>query len=196
MARFSRSLNPPLYSDYKKYRQLLRVDFRYRCAYCERTESYLRSEEVFEIDHFKPKRFRELLANYQNLYYSCHKCNLYKSDTWPSDTELSEGFRFSDPCAEDMYVEHLRETADGKLEALTNCGQFTYNRIRLYRPDLVKWRQAKRIASEEVATFARAVENLAMLAGQDANTSKRESILQQIAALQRKIQSDREQFLL
>src|SRR5580698_9309861 len=141
MARFSRSLNLPLYSDYTRYRPWLRLDFRQRCAYCEQTESYLRGDQFFEIDHYKPKRFKELLADYQNLYYSCQTCNRYKSDTWPSDNQLSDGFRFSDPCGEDMYVEHFRETADGVLEAITNCGRFTGDHIRLYRPELVKWRQ-------------------------------------------------------
>jgi hypothetical protein len=195
MARFSRSPNPPSYSDYEKYRQLLRVDFRYRCAYCERTESYLRGDEVFEIDHFKPRRFKELVARYQNLYYSCQKCNRYKSDTWPSDTELSEGFRFSDPCAEDMYVEHFRETADGQLEALTNCGRFTYGRIRLYRPDLVKWRQARRVVSEELPTLESALARLREFADGESDPSKREIAVQEAAVLERRIQLDREQFL-
>jgi hypothetical protein len=94
-----------------------------------------------------------------------------------------------------MYVDHFKETADGGLEALTNCGRFTHDHVRLYRPELVEWRRAKRIASEEVATFEKAVENLKILASRDTNILKRESILQQVAALQRRIQSDREQFL-
>jgi len=195
MARFSRSLNPPSYSDYEKYRQLLRVDFRYRCAYCERTESYLRGDEGFEIDHFKPRRFRELLANYQNLYYSCRKCNRHKWETWPSDEELSEGFRFSDPCAEDMYLSHLQEGADGRLEALTNCGRYTRDHIRLDRPTLVEWRQARRVVSEKLPTLESALARLREFADSESDPSKREIALQEAAVLEGRIQLDRAQFL-
>jgi hypothetical protein len=195
MARFPRSQEPPSFGDYTKYRPWLRLDFRYRCAYCERTESYLRGEEAFEIDHFKPRRFNELLAFYQNLYYCCQKCNRYKSSTWPSDKELSEGFRFSDPCAEDMYVAHFREAADGQLEALTNCGRFTNVHIRLYRPSLVKWRQAKRIVSAELPAWERALARIRSFARGETDSSKREIILEEAAVLERRIQLDREQFL-
>jgi hypothetical protein len=195
LARFSRIQNPPFFGDYEKYRPWLRLDFGHRCAYCERTEAYLRGEEMFEIDHFKPRRFTELVANYENLYYSCQKCNRYKSNTWPSDEEFSEGFRFSDPCAEDMYLAHFREAADGELEALTNCGKFTGDHIRLYRPTLVKWRQEKRIASEEIAKLETALAQLKDLADGETDFPRRELALQRVAVLERRIQRDREQFL-
>src|ERR1035438_3056391 len=120
MAQFSRSQNRPSFTDYAKYLPWLRADFLYRCAYCERTEFYMRGQEQFEIDHFKPRRFIDLFNDYENLYYACRKCNRFKSDSWPSDKEISEGFRFSDPCAEDMYLAHLHETQVGDLEAQTN----------------------------------------------------------------------------
>jgi hypothetical protein len=196
LAQFPRIQNPPLFGNYEKYRPWLRVDFRYRCAYCERTEAYLRGEEMFEIDHFKPRRFKELVANYENLYYSCQKCNRDKSNTWPSDEEFSGGFRFSDPCTEDMYLSHFREAANGELEALTNCGQFTCDHIRLYRPTLVKWRQEKRIASEEIAKLETALAQLKDLADGETDFSRRDLVLQGVADLERRIQLDREQFLL
>ena len=63
-------------------------------------------------------------THYPNLYYCCVKCIQHQAGTWPSPDQLVEvGLRFADPCEEDMYLEHLRESADGTLEYLTNCGR-------------------------------------------------------------------------
>ena len=143
MAQFSRSENLPVFDDYRKYVPWLRLDFMYRCAYCERKELCIGGQEFFVVDHFKPRRFIELLAKYENLYYSCSKCNAYKHDAWPAEEEISKGFRFSDPCTEDMYVVHLSERPDGKVDALTDCGSYTRDHIRLERPVLAEWRRTR-----------------------------------------------------
>jgi len=134
VSRFVRQETPPQFDECTKYLPFLRRDFRYRCAYCERTETFLGGEEFFEIDHFRPVwRFLEQVTHYPNLYYSCSKCNRHKGKTWPSDEEISSGFRFADPCQEDMYVEHFQEMPDGQLQPLNNCGRYTGEHIRLNR---------------------------------------------------------------
>jgi uncharacterized protein (TIGR02646 family) len=113
VSQFVRREHPPQIDDRKEYLPFLRRDFRYRCAYCERTEAFLGGEEFFEIDHFRPvSKFREEATHYRNLYYSCGKCNRHKGDTWPSGDLIAMGFRFADPCQEDMYIDHLREKPD------------------------------------------------------------------------------------
>lgn len=94
-----------------------------------------------------------------------------------------------------MYVTHFREGADGQLEALTNCGRFTDQHIRLYRPSLVRWRQTKRIVSQQLATLANATARLRDVADLEGNYSRREIVLHEVAVLERRIQIDREQFL-
>jgi len=80
MARFTRQINIPTYSNYKKYKPYLRVDFRRLCAYCERPEKAVGGAGHCEIDHFKPREVApELLAVYENLYYCCRECNNKKS---------------------------------------------------------------------------------------------------------------------
>ncbi|MGO9260462.1 MAG: HNH endonuclease [Bryobacteraceae bacterium] len=86
----------------------------------------------FEIDHFRPvKRFPEHTNRYPNLYYACGKCNRHKGNTWPSEDLMGRGFRFADPCEEDLYVAHVEEAPDGTLRARTNAGAYT---LRTHTP--------------------------------------------------------------
>ena len=56
---------------YANYRQDLRVDFWYSCAYCSITEVEAQGI-AFEIDHYAPhSKFPELKHDYGNLMYSC-----------------------------------------------------------------------------------------------------------------------------
>jgi uncharacterized protein (TIGR02646 family) len=150
---FTRRESPPPFNDHRSYAAYLRRDFRNRCAYCERPEPYLDGPESFTVDHFRPisnPEFRHLRSHYSNLYYCCRRCNEYKWKHWPSDQEAAEGARFSDPCVEDMYVDHLRESPDGSLVYLTPCGRYTLARIRLNRDRVVAWRRRKRNAERTV----------------------------------------------
>ncbi len=151
MSRFERRETPPQFEDYRQYRPFLRRDFSYRCAYCERAEAILGGDESFEIDHHRPAaKFPEFVGHYPNLYYSCGRCNRHKSNTWPSGGLIAVGFRFADPCQEDMYSEHLQEMPDGQLRPLTNCGSYSCEHIRLNRPALLRWRQEKRRMAEQL----------------------------------------------
>lgn len=158
MAHFTRRENPPPSQNYQDYRPFLRRDFRRLCAYCERNEFTLGGEEFFEIDHFRPvDRFPEQTVHYPNLYYACGKCNRHKGRTWPSVAAVSRGFRFADPCEEDMYTEHLEEIQGGELRPRTNCGAYTRDHIRLNRPDLMIWRQTR----VQIAADLRVLEDIA-----------------------------------
>lgn len=188
MSRFVRQETPPQFHDCKEYLPFLRRDFRYRCAYCERTEGFLGGKESFEIDHFRPVwRFLEQVTHYPNLYYSCGKCNRHKGKTWPSDNLISMGFRFADPCQEDMYFEHLQEMPDGKLRPLTSCGRYTSDHIRLNRSDLLNWRQLRRQMAQELETFARAASRLETLLVGELDLVKHGQIRKEIEALTARI---------
>src|SRR5258708_33049864 len=132
MSLFTRRESPPQFDHPTRYREYLRRDFRRRCAYCDRPEAQLGGEEFFEIDHFRPvSKFPELNCHYPNLYYACGRCNRYKGSKWPTDDLRARGFRFADPCEEDMYLVHLGEGEDGRLRALTNSGVYTCDVINL-----------------------------------------------------------------
>jgi len=197
VSRFIRLENPPRFDDHKEYLPFLRRDFRYRCAYCERTEAFLGWEEFFEIDHFRPVwRFGEQAAHYPNLYYSCGKFNRHKGKTWPSDALVASGFCFADPCQEDMYVEYLQEAPDGKLQPLTNRGCYTSDHIRLNRRALLDWRQDRQQAAQDLESLARAASRFEGLLPANLGPVEQRRIREAIKTLKARIVRDGQRFAL
>jgi hypothetical protein len=195
MAIFTRRETPPSYTDPRKYTPYLRKDFIFQCAYCERTESYFGGQEAFEVDHFKPaNKFPALRTTYENLYYACHKCNRHKSDAWPSDEQISRGARFADPCVEDPYVLHLRETEGGGVEELTPCGVYSSAHIRLNRPELRNWRVSRRQAREDLPLWLKVEQYLKSISELEADTEQQ--TIRALAAIGRRIEESRLRFSL
>jgi hypothetical protein len=195
LSQFSRKQTPPRFTNHRGYLPFLRIDFRRRCAYCERPEAYLGGEDFFTVDHFRPaSKFPELTTHYPNLYYACGRCNQYKGGVWPTPNFVLKNLRFSDPCEEDMYERHLRELDDGKLESLTNCGQYTRDHIRLDRQDLLSWRLLRRQVAEDLRGFetakARLTQTLSLVTG----PTNKNKILEEIAAIESTVRRSREQF--
>lgn len=137
---FQRSADVLVQNSYEAYRPFLRRDFDFRCAYCLRHEFFFGGGEAGEVDHFRPRHlFPALLNDYDNLYWSCRKCNAVKGRTWPSADQTERGLRFLDPCGDDQ-THHWQAHTDGTLTALTLPGQYTIRHIRLDRPTLVPFR--------------------------------------------------------
>jgi hypothetical protein len=100
----------------------------------------------FELDHFRPRsdpRFVRLVADYYNIYYSCHVCNHYKSATWPSEELTALGYRFVDSCS-DLFSDHFAEEMAGRWTPLSRAGEYTAKRLRLNRKHLVEVRNLLR----------------------------------------------------
>lgn len=74
--------------NYLHHREMLRHDFWYSCAYCSITE--VEAGGIgFEIDHYLPQKHRpELKNDYNNLMWSCQKCNRYKGDHNPDQDDI------------------------------------------------------------------------------------------------------------
>lgn len=197
MSRFVRVETPPNFDHCGKYLPFLRRDFRQLCAYCERSEACLGGEEFFEIDHFRPNsKFPQLDTHYPNLYYACGRCNRHKAGTWPSDGLIMKGFRFADPCQEDMYLEHLQESANGRLEPRTGCGQYTRDHIRLNRSDLRRWRQLRREIATDLRRLASLKNDLEDMATTATDSVDKDRIREQLTAIEATIARGREQFSL
>lgn len=196
MARFFRKENPPKCKNHRDYLPSLRLDFRYRCAYCERPEAVVGGDEAFEVDHFRPRsRFPELVNEYSNLYYSCSRCNRHKGNTWPSEHLAGSGFRFSDPCAEDMYSIHAIEGDGGRLKAITQCGEYTVRHIMLNRPVLVNWREARRIRRRDLESRQLFVERLSQLLNTRTDDREWADMQRELDSLRREIERDRAMYL-
>lgn len=167
-ARIVRRENPTptkRIKDYRRYRECLREDFGWRCAYCmihENTHSDGR--HGFDIDHFKPRAKDGPVDAYANLYWSCKWCNSLKHDHWPSEDDKAIDMRFADPCAEHDYGNHFTEEADGTLRVDSKCGGYHVGHLRLNRPMRVSLRVER---NELIACVLKLVE----MAKQHASTN-------------------------
>ena len=135
-------------TNYGRYREYTRKDFRRVCAYCFRHEDDGGGVGHYQQDHFEPQSRPGVdPADYWNLYWSCGDCNGpgCKSDTWPSAQEARYGFVFCDPCKCDPFSRDYKKDKSGLLLALTDSGRFTIEHLRLNkRPYLVEWRRTSR----------------------------------------------------
>ena len=186
---FQRSPNVPQWDDPLEYRDpYLRPDFQYRCAYCLTQEHYFLDGEAGEIDHHRPlhppkalgKDFSHLAAAYENLYWSCPTCNLYKGNRWPADDQYEQGERFLDPCAED-HEAHWDTHPDGTVTAKTATGRYTIRNIRLDRPRLNKRRAEFYQAQQKLAQILRELEQTAI------TPEHRQTLLERLEDVQERI---------
>lgn len=178
---FKRSIPAKEYKDYSQYRSLLRQDFKYTCAYCLIHEFHNGGEANFAIDHHCPQNGPharpDLASTYSNLYWSCQECNSNKGDTWPEDAMYTQGFRFIDPCEEwGDHDLHWIFHHDGTLEAITNEGRYTEERLMLWR-GMLKERRAQVFKDQE--TVVR-IENLLMEAADSERRSELQARLEEV----------------
>jgi len=125
--------------------QRLRVVHNYRCGYCGVHEEDVGSQ--LEIDHFQPSS-RGGSDEFANLVYCCTVCNRIKGDFWPADEPFTTIRRLLHPRNDDLSA-HFYETPDGRLNALTDTGQFHLNRLKLNRPQLVARRRKQRLIADK-----------------------------------------------
>lgn len=131
----------PIGRQYGDYRQALRHDFYYMCAYCTITE-YEAQGLSFEIDHYEPVRNRPDLKNdYENLMYACDTCNGRKTDISPPEEASVDGYRFF-KVDRDIWVDHYM--ADGqRILHRTAVGEFTIDNLHLNRLALRRLREIR-----------------------------------------------------
>lgn len=159
---FVRSVPKRIYRDYTRYRELLRSDFQYRCAYCLIPEYHNGGSANFAIDHFLPVRGvfgrPDLEANYRNLYWCCLECNQNKADQYPDPRQEAQGYRWIDPCeAWGDHSLHWQFDAAGEVHWLSPAGEYTGINLRFHEREGLKayWRKFHRVLSmrENVETL-------------------------------------------
>ncbi len=128
-------------ADYHSYLQELRDDFWFSCAYCSCTE--IEACGIgFQIDHYLPRHSNPELENkYNNLMYSCQKCNSFKSGWISSKKAIELGYRVikvdeSDP--RDFF-----KLVDDKLVGLDKTGDFNIQLLELNRDSLKRLRRIR-----------------------------------------------------
>ncbi len=115
---------------YPSYRNELREDFGFACAYCTMTEIEA-SAVGFQIDHYQPQNHGGTDA-YVNLYWSCQLCNVKKSDIWYPLPAQAAGQRFLqvDVDSLDNHFD-LNAEDETRLEHKTPHGDFNIKLLEL-----------------------------------------------------------------
>src|SRR5260370_37031108 len=100
---------PPPAKPIKRHRyrdampELMRY-FQSRCAY---SMQHRERAGDMEVDHFAPRRKKDLIQKYANLFLASRHCNGKKGANWPSKAEQAAGCRFLNPCEEMDYGEQI-----------------------------------------------------------------------------------------
>lgn len=132
----SRRPNPKKYADYHAYKDFLREDFHSRCGYCDCHDRF--SDVPFQIDHFIPRAVIKTIAenDYNNLVYSCRRCNRAKWDKWPTGDENTHNNGtqgFIDPC-DPHYAEQFERNDRGEIISKTELGNWMWIELDFGNP--------------------------------------------------------------
>ena len=126
---------------YSDYREDLRKDFLYSCAYCSMME-YESNAIRFEIEHYLPQKHHPELKNeYDNLMWSCEKCNSFKGDYAPDELARKRDNVIIKIDEEDPR-QHI-ELSGLRLESKTHKGEFNIEILDLNRQHLRRLREIR-----------------------------------------------------
>jgi hypothetical protein len=121
---------PSGYKSYESYRDWLRDEFSFRCAFCLNREQWGVVLGKWDIDHFVAQvLFPSGKLLYENLLYICRSCNLIKSRNLTSD-----------PC-QTAFGRCLAVQNDGTIKALNEHGETLIEILRLDREELIDFRK-------------------------------------------------------
>jgi uncharacterized protein (TIGR02646 family) len=149
----------PIKSDHQDYREDLRLDFWYSCAYCNIGEIEATALS-FEIDHYEPREHSpELVSDYNNLMWSCRLCNRHKGSQRPSESQRASGIRFYRPDWDDSE-EHF-EIADVELlRHRSNIGKFSIALLFLNRQQLRDLRRTRERIYNSTRSILKGIQSL------------------------------------
>lgn len=128
-----RKHGPGGYKNYQDYKDWLRDEFSFRCAYCLTRETWYPSgQAAFSVEHVLSRSTHpHLELAYDNLVYACLRCNSSKQDRMTLDPTTT------------ALAGHVRVGRDGKISALTTAGRAYISLFDLNHPAVVEMRLAK-----------------------------------------------------
>jgi len=129
-------------------REQVRQRANFACEYCGVSEADTGGQ--LTIDHFQPKS-KGGDDSFDNLLYCCIRCNQYKQDYWPANTDEPSLWNPRDT----PFPQHFHLLDDGTLYPRTATGAFTLKRLRLNRTPLVIHRLNKIQRAEEIRLLTR-----------------------------------------
>ena len=137
----------------KRFQNEIAEDCLCKCVYCDSHEKEVGGRESMQIDHFRPYTrigFEKLENDPNNFHHACGRCNLLKSDKWPSThaTEPHDGIvGFVDPFADDRG-RYFGVEISGELKPLRGPAKYLIRVLALNRPHLKLLRQKRSYEAE------------------------------------------------
>jgi hypothetical protein len=149
--RVEKSRTPrPVSGVYHEWKSILARESDHQCVYCCIHESKFGGTRNFHVEHWKPQSKFELLTNaFENLFYACGICNIFKSNDWPGEpTEGLDAPFYPDPSSVD-YASFLQaDSHTGMVSSETVTGKYIITRLHLNRPQLIIARRTHEIIAE------------------------------------------------
>jgi len=137
--------NPNLIFSRTTYRSAwphLMSDFGERCAYSMQHISKAGGSKSMEVDHFNPRRKKDEVQEYLNLFLASRHCNGAKGNHWPSNKERKRGIRFLNCCEEADYdIQILEDPDTHKVVGMTPAARFHIRYCDLNDPWLIEERK-------------------------------------------------------
>jgi len=130
-----RTETPPSFKNHRQYKPYVQREFIGRCVYCRKSD--LDQEPgAFHVEHYRPqKHFPNLATTYNNLFYACSTCNIFKADYWNQRVEA----RIPNPC-DDVMSQHLA-FRDHIIEEQSQRGLIAIEQLRLNNDNSTGYRQ-------------------------------------------------------
>ena len=129
--KHQRTETPPQYSNYRDYKLSLKKEFKNKCVYCRKSDA-LEDIGGFHVEHYLPKdQFKDLITEYNNLYYSCAACNRFKGNYWSNDEKRA----IVNPC--DYIMSHHLTFDKYEIVSLSESGKKTLEILclqQIYEP--------------------------------------------------------------
>lgn len=184
-------------SNYLEYRNELRYDFYYSCAYCSITETEAKGIG-FEIDHYLPQKyFPQERNNYKNLIWSCQQCNVRKSDFYPKDNQEKKEIFVLRPDIDNPQDHFLLLDNEIYLRSKTKTGEFNIELLDLNRHTLRRLREIRKRIWNSQNYLAHGVFELARIGIDNLPINQRKkflSIRKEMIAAYKNIQQKAEDF--
>ncbi|GAB5426946.1 MAG: hypothetical protein Devi2KO_04050 [Devosia indica] len=109
-------------------RNRLRDETKFKCVYCE---SYIENAGYPHIEHIQPKYTNpHLTFNWENLTIGCHRCNVKKSTTEPSNANYVHPYK-DDPEIHFSFVGSFMNPISGEMRAQNMINWLDLNRSGL-----------------------------------------------------------------
>ncbi len=111
------------------------------CGYCGVSDETVGGE--LTVDHFVPVALGGDESD-ENLVYACFRCNLFKADFHPTESDQRNGHVLLHPRRDDLAVHVRFDMTSGELIPLTETGRFHIVLLHLNRPALIAYRLRNR----------------------------------------------------